>query len=132
MRCPHASVTPDIESSWYKRLYTCQSTDMSYRIKNMYYAFREPSRVFSYSSIDLNSSEKFPLPKPPQPPFCTTTPLVSSFSMQPILWIISIKIVGLNKTHHSLEHKHLWKNNSICNSKPNYSPEENFLCNNNN
>lgn len=27
------------------------------------------SSVFSYSSMDLKSSEKFPLPKPPHPPF---------------------------------------------------------------
>ncbi|XP_044418938.1 urease accessory protein F [Triticum aestivum] len=45
--------------------------------------------------MDLNSSEKLPLPNPPQPPFWYSSPL-SSFSMHPILWIISRNNVGLN------------------------------------
>ncbi|VAI44296.1 unnamed protein product [Triticum turgidum subsp. durum] len=45
--------------------------------------------------MDLNSSEKLPLPSRPQPPFWYSSPL-SSFSMHPILWIISRNNVGLN------------------------------------
>jgi hypothetical protein len=54
------------------------------------------SRDFSYSSMDLNSSEKLPFPNPPQPPFWYSCPL-SSFSMHPILCIISKKKVGLSE-----------------------------------
>lgn len=54
------------------------------------------SRDFSYSSMDLKSSEKLPFPKPPHPPFWYCFPS-SSFTMHPILCIISMKMVGLQK-----------------------------------
>ncbi|MFS8011666.1 hypothetical protein Hanom_Chr14g01311731 [Helianthus anomalus] len=53
------------------------------------------SSVFSYSSIDLKSSEKFPFPNPPHPAFCCTFPS-SSFTIHPTLCIISMNIVGLH------------------------------------
>ncbi|KAF4373251.1 hypothetical protein G4B88_007264 [Cannabis sativa] len=40
------------------------------------------SSVFSYSSMDLKSSEKLPFPKPPQPPFWYSFPL-SSHELEP-------------------------------------------------
>jgi len=52
------------------------------------------NKVFSYSSMDLKSSEKLPLPKPPHAPFWYTFPSSSS-TMHPTLSIISINIVGL-------------------------------------
>ncbi|XBI45698.1 hypothetical protein VPH35_110131 [Triticum aestivum] len=45
--------------------------------------------------MNLNSLEKLPLPNPPQPPFWYSSPL-SSFSLHPIIWIISRNNVGLN------------------------------------
>jgi len=56
------------------------------------------SKVFSYSKMDLKSSEMLPFPNPPHPPFWYSFPS-SSLSMHPTLWIISRNMVGLHSLH---------------------------------